>query len=114
MDRHQIKEIAAGCDLGLTSFALFRKGMTQACTLKTREYLAMGLPVCSGHEDPAFPPSFHYYIHDPDLSGDRLLETAKEFRRTKRETVRQAATPFIDKFGIMEKLVNALAGLESR
>ena len=87
--------------------------MAQACTLKTREYLTMGLPVCSGHKDPAFPKSFPYYIHDPDLNGDRLLKTAMEFRRTKRETIRQVTTPFIDKLGIMEKFVNALSNLQS-
>jgi hypothetical protein len=37
--------------IGLGSFALYRKKLNEASTLKVREYLASGLPVCIGHKD---------------------------------------------------------------
>lgn len=37
--------------VGLGSFALFRKELEEASTLKVREYLASGLPVFFGHKD---------------------------------------------------------------
>lgn len=39
-------------NLGVSSLALHRKNMRQACALKTREYTARGLPFVLAHEDP--------------------------------------------------------------
>ncbi|QDJ50203.1 glycosyltransferase family 4 protein [Bordetella hinzii] len=41
----------AQTDVALGTLALHRKGMRQAAPLKTREYLAYGLPVIAGYED---------------------------------------------------------------
>ncbi|AMD45212.1 glycosyltransferase family 4 protein [Bordetella holmesii] len=41
----------AQTDVALGTLALLRKGMRQAAPLKTREYLAYGLPVIAGYED---------------------------------------------------------------
>jgi hypothetical protein len=109
----QIRNLASQCDLGLTSFGLFRKGMTQACTLKTREYLALGLPVYSGHEDPAFPTQFPYFIFDPSLDVDKLFELGLNFREKNRTLIREAAVPYIDKLKIMETLINNLQTCKS-
>src|SRR6185369_12622285 len=38
-DQSYLREICERCDLGLSCFALERKGMSEACTLKVREYL---------------------------------------------------------------------------
>jgi glycosyltransferase involved in cell wall biosynthesis len=40
--------------VGVGTLALFRKKMSEACPLKTREYLAYGLPVILGYKDSAF------------------------------------------------------------
>lgn len=108
LNLEQIRDLACRCDFGLTSFALFRKRMTQACSLKTREYLALGLPVYSGHEDPAFSTQFPYFIFDPNLDIENLFKMAFDFRTEKREAIRQAAAPFIDKLKIMETLISHL------
>ena len=39
------------CSVGIGTLALHRKGMTEACPLKVREYLAYGLPVIAGYLD---------------------------------------------------------------
>ena len=38
--------------LGFSTMALCRKGLNQACSLKTREYMARGLPFVISYEDP--------------------------------------------------------------
>jgi glycosyltransferase involved in cell wall biosynthesis len=52
----ELEEAFQQCHVAFTSLALFRKGMEEACALKTREYTARGLPFVIGH-------------HDPDLEG---------------------------------------------
>lgn len=39
------RKVMAGCDLAISTLALHRKGMEEACPLKTRECLAYGLPM---------------------------------------------------------------------
>jgi glycosyltransferase involved in cell wall biosynthesis len=43
------------CDIGIGSLASFRKGLEEACPLKVRLYLALGLPVMIGYDDPDLP-----------------------------------------------------------
>lgn len=51
LNQQQIMELSAQCWIGISSFALFRKNMKQACPLKVREYLMLGLPVYGDYED---------------------------------------------------------------
>lgn len=106
LDKPAIDTLTQQCWLGLSSFALFRKNMTQACTLKVREYLSQGLPVYSGHAD-IFPPDFAYYRHGP-ADIDAILDYARVMRKVSREQVRQNATPFIDKSRLLQQLYQAL------
>jgi glycosyltransferase involved in cell wall biosynthesis len=50
----------ADCALG--TLALHRKGMHEACPLKTREYLAHGLPVVIGYTDTDFPEGAEFLL----------------------------------------------------
>ncbi|MEN6560328.1 MAG: hypothetical protein ABFD52_06115 [Acidobacteriota bacterium] len=45
----------AASDVAVSTLALHRKSMDEACPLKTREYLAYGLPVIIGYQDTDFP-----------------------------------------------------------
>lgn len=54
MERTEYEKILLQCDVGISSLALHRKKMEEACSLKTREYLAYGLPIIIGYEDTAF------------------------------------------------------------
>jgi len=42
-------------DVALSTLALYRKQMAEACPLKAREYLARGLPVLGAYHDTDFP-----------------------------------------------------------
>lgn len=50
----EYEKVLAQCDIGICTMALHRNHMEEACPLKTREYLAFGLPVILGYKDTAF------------------------------------------------------------
>jgi hypothetical protein len=53
----------------LGTFGLYRKGMQEACPLKVREYLALGLPVIGGCADTDIPDGADYYLRLPNDSA---------------------------------------------
>lgn len=112
LSEDEISSLAAGCTLGLSSLALDRKEMKQACTLKVRHYLMMGLPVYASHLD-VFPNSFPYYrCGPPDLTN--ILNFAAECADTTREEVSQTARPYIEKLGLLTELSKELYSLEAQ
>jgi hypothetical protein len=52
LGRDDVLEVLGRADVGVGTLALHRNGMAEACSLKLREYLAVGLPVLYGHTDP--------------------------------------------------------------
>lgn len=52
LDRAGVVEVLATADVGVGTLALHRKSMNEACPLKVREYLAVGLPILYGYTDP--------------------------------------------------------------
>jgi hypothetical protein len=111
-DERYIDDLVSKCDVGLGSFALFRKHMTQACPLKIRQYLAMGLPVFSGHIDSGLPVNFPFYKHD-SLNAEKLLAFAQESRMYSREEVRSESSKYIDKTQLMEKLLSWIGSVQN-
>ncbi|MCX7867577.1 MAG: hypothetical protein N2438_10690, partial [Limisphaera sp.] len=55
LNRLDYERLLSRADAGIGSLALHRLGLTEACPLKTREYLAYGLPVIIGYKDSDFP-----------------------------------------------------------
>jgi len=47
----ELDKFILSCDIALSTLAAYRKGLVQACPLKTRHYLALGLPIVVGYED---------------------------------------------------------------
>jgi len=107
-DAGYLGRLMAESDIGLSSFALERKGMAEACTLKVREYLAAGLPVFAGHRDSGLPPDFPFYKRG-EPQPDAMLDYAMDCRRIERAEVRDAAAHFIDKQVLMSGLAEWLA-----
>ncbi|MHB9705660.1 glycosyltransferase family protein [Alcaligenes aquatilis] len=106
----EISALAQRCWVGLSSFALDRKGMLQACTLKVREYLMLGLPVYSGHQD-VFERAFPFYCQGPvDVAA--LLDYAHAVRLADRAQVSQVAQAYIAKTSLLEGLTGALTEQE--
>lgn len=93
---------------GISSLALDRKSMSEACTLKTREYLSVGIPVYSDHIDSALPCGFEFHVVG-EASIGKILEFSKEHRRASRQLVRESASHYISKVKIFEQLYSRLS-----
>lgn len=106
LKQDELKQLYRKCSLGLTSFALERKGMQEACTLKVREYLSVGLPVYSGHSD-VFPQDFRFY-----RTGKASIQTILEFERSvrgeSRAVISEESRPYIEKKRLLANLYKAL------
>lgn len=102
LDQSQYKVIASKCDIGIASLALHRQGLTEACTLKVREMLAMGLPVYSGHKDSAFNNDFEFYKYESKPTLKNLIKYATEFKNFSRGEVRDNSKNYINKKNIMQ------------
>ena len=105
-DSEGIRMIAARCMVGLSSFGLSRIGMEEACTLKVREYLMMGLPVYAGYRE-VLPQTFTFYRSGPPSIPD-ILSFARSVSSASREQVAASAKPYIDKAAILDTLYRAL------
>lgn len=102
----EIGDIAKRCWLGLSSFALYRNNMREACTLKVREYLMLGLPVYAGYKD-VFPDDFLYFRNGA-LDFNEIIEYSYSMRHVSRSMVAETARPYIDKKAILLKLFHSL------
>lgn len=107
LDDVEIASLAASAWCGLSSFALERKGMFEACTLKVREYLDAGLPVYAQHRDTGLPPEFPFFQRGP-ANLAQILAFAKDCRKISRMDVQKAASPYIDKRMLLAKLYEGL------
>ena len=106
LSEDEIQSLASACTLGLSSLALDRNGMEQACTLKVRHYLRMGLPVYASYLD-VFPNSFSYYRSGPPELTE-ILRFAVECAEYSREDVSETARPFIEKISLLRGLAQAI------
>lgn len=106
LPHHEVARLAFSCWLGLSALAMDRKGMREACALKTREYLAWGLPVYADHRD-VFPEDFPFFRRGA-ADVEQVLDAAHRWRDTTRSEVRQAAVRHIDKASIMRRLYEEL------
>ncbi len=61
--------ILANATVGLSTLALYSKGMQEASPLKSREYLARGLPVIGAYEDTDIPDDSPVYLKLPNRAG---------------------------------------------
>lgn len=112
LSQEEYQKVLELCNAGIGSMALELKGLNEACTLKVREMLAMGLPVISGHIDASLPDDFPFYKY---VEGGVLdLEQAEALfgqQKYSRSEVRSAASAYIGKKSQMQFVVDYLSGL---
>ncbi|UBQ06153.1 hypothetical protein LCC91_03360 [Tepidimonas taiwanensis] len=106
LSNKKIAVLSEQCWVGLASFALDRKNMKQACPLKTREYLMLGLPVYGDHND-VFGAEFPYYKKGVCEITD-IIDYGYRMRGTPKEAISRYAKRFIDKKNILSGLYKAL------
>jgi len=66
LPRDRYLPLVAAATAALGTFGLYRKGMQEACPLKVREYLALGLPVIGACADTDIPEDADYYLRLPN------------------------------------------------
>lgn len=108
LQTHEYEQVLAACDIGIGSLAMFREGLQEGATLKVREYLAMGLPVFSGHKDTAIPDDFEFYTND-ECTIEKMLDFGLRSKAASRESVRTLSRPYVDKGMILHKTQDWLA-----
>ena len=64
--RSRYEPLARAATFALGTFGLYRKSMHEACPLKVREYLALGLPVLAAYRDTDVPPEAEYFLRLPN------------------------------------------------
>jgi glycosyltransferase involved in cell wall biosynthesis len=102
----EIHKIAERCWVGLSSFALDRKKMKEACTLKVREYLKLGLPVYANYQD-IFPKYFRFYCRGMPVMKD-ILTFSYSMREFSKELVSKESRPYIDKKLLLMEFYDSL------
>lgn len=105
-DHSELESLYAEATLGLSCFALYRKGMKEACPLKVREYLANGLPVYGSHLD-IFPKSFPFFRFGPPCIQS-ILDFHASMQRYTRQEIRLASREFIDTPIILDRVLMSL------
>lgn len=108
LDDSGIAALATSAWCGLSSFALGRKGMFEACTLKVREYLDAGLPVYANHRDAGLPDEFAFFCKG-DANLQQILAFATKCRYVSKSAIREAAQPFIDKRDLLVRFYEQLS-----
>ena len=96
LSKEALTHLYQSMDLGLGTFGLHRKNMKEACTLKSREYLANGLAVVADHKDSALPEDFPFYIQHK-FKLDLIVDIARKYRAYSKHEISLAATTYIDK-----------------
>lgn len=69
-------DVISRMDIGISTLALHRINMNEACPLKTRQYFALGLPVIGAHFDPDLPDGADFFLNLPNVENN--IEPMKE------------------------------------
>lgn len=102
----EINKLSKFCRVGLSSFALHRKGMQQACTLKVREYLSMGLGVYANYDE-VFSKEFKYYKKGP-IEIDEIISFSRSISKESKDNIRNESKEFISKDILLSNLIQKI------
>ena len=94
-----LEEVFANAHIAFSSLALFRNGMRQACTLKTREYVARGLPFVIGHCDPDLEGADEFFLRVPSDNSPVNMDDVVAFaeRTLNQSCISEAMRQFAEK-----------------
>jgi hypothetical protein len=72
-------EFIRTCDIGIGPLSLHLKGLTEASPLKTRQYLASGLPIIYGYRDTDIPANSSFALELLNCKDNLDFEAIKKF-----------------------------------
>jgi hypothetical protein len=87
--------------VGISCYDIESKGLQQATPLKVRDYLASGLPVILGYDDPGVPADFPYTCRLPTFDLAAVADFVDRISDVARSQIQHASKPYID-----SKMVN--------
>ena len=96
LDQSGLKELYAHVHGGVASFNLSSKGLRTATPLKTREYLAYGLPVIAGYHDAALPRDFPFQLVLGHFDIVAIENWLTSIGPASRQQIQESAGPYID------------------
>ncbi len=67
------------CDIGLGTLSLYRQGLTEASPLKTRQYLACGLPLIYAYEDTDIPDDVEFGLRLDNKENNMDYQKIEKF-----------------------------------
>ena len=108
-DSNYLKKLIPECDIGISSLALHRNDMEEASPLKSREYLAYGLPIIIGYDDTDLPVDFEYLLNIGNYEDnvkdhfDQIERFANKFKNINPMEIRKNSEKYID-YQTKEKL----------
>jgi len=77
MSHSQASEELKKCDVTFSTLGLFRKGLVEACPLKSRQYLGLGLPMVTAYPDPDLPGELPFVLELPNEAGNLMNHQEK-------------------------------------
>lgn len=106
LGKRDIHILARRCWIGLSAFAQIRTEMKQACPLKVREYLMLGLPACGDYDD-VFPEGFQYY-RNTGCDLEKIIDFSWQVKEISKETISKDSRRYIEKAPLLTKLYDFL------
>ena len=122
---HELDEIMKNMNLAISTMALFRKDMEEACSLKTREYVARGIPFILAYNDSDLQyldkENFFYLQfpnNDSSIPIDRIIDFVGKMSngdhyKTISECMRSYAFQHLDWSNKMKKYLEFVEGLSA-
>lgn len=83
-------ELMLNCDIGIGTLSLSKKEMIEACPIKVRLYLALGLPIIIGYIDSAFiskKPDWLLYINENKEVSETQIKQIVSFSYDKKNVI---------------------------
>lgn len=106
MTKREIGVLSEESWVGVSSLALERQGLTEACALKVREYLLMGLPVIGAYKE-VLPDDFQFY-KNLSIDATSIFEFAENARFFSKGDVRNRSIAHISKETTIAKLYHSV------
>lgn len=75
----ELDSLISKADVGISTLALHRKGMNDACPLKSRTYMSRGLPFIYAYNDPDIADEHEYFLKIPNTE-DNIEQSALQIR----------------------------------
>lgn len=99
LERGQYEAILARSDMAVSTLSLYENNMEEACPLKTREYLAYGLPIVTAYQDTDFPEGAAFILRLPNAPAnvaDNVPKIEAFLHQWKGKRVPRAAIQHLD------------------